>query len=238
MTVLRASHPKTENMQKGEVNIAESGFNLVEMAIVLVIVGVLLGGLLTPLSTQFENSRRTGAQASLTDIHDALLGFAAANGRLPCPATAASNGLAAPNNATTACTSNHGFVPIRTLGLNGSVDGNTLMLDPWLRPIRYSVTNANGGAYTNDITLTLVPDFQICEQAACADVLADTVVAVLVVQGEDNSGSADQLENSDGDAVFVTTEISEAAGAEFDDQLRWLSPATLNYYLVKAGQIN
>ncbi len=216
----------------------QSGFNLIEMAIVLVIVGVLLGGLVSPLSTQFDNSGRIGAKTTLKDIHNALLGFAATNGRLPCPATAASNGLAAPNNATTACTSNHGFVPARTLGLNGNVDGNTLLVDPWLNPIRYSVSDANGGAFTNDISLGLVPDFQVCEDSVCATILADNVVAVVVSQGEDTAASANQLENSDGDAVFVNRDLSEAVGAEFDDEVYWLSPSTLSYHLVRSGQVD
>ena len=225
------------NMTTDLTNGTQDGFNLIEMAIVLMILGVLLGGLLTPLSTQFDNSRRAGATATLSDVHDALLGFAAANGRLPCPATAASNGLAAPNSATTTCTSNHGFVPTRTLGINGSVDNNALLLDPWLNPIRYSVSNAGGGAYTNDITLGLTPDFVICQESACTNILADNVVAVLVVQAKDQNNSGDQLENGDGDAIFVSRDPSEAAGAEFDDQLRWLSPALLSYHMVRAGQV-
>lgn len=216
----------------------QGGFNLIEMAIVLVIVGVLLGGLITPLTTQFDTSRRIGVQTEIKDIHDALLGFAAANGRLPCPATAGSNGLSAPNAATAACTTNHGFVPSRTLGLNGEVDGNNLLLDPWLNPIRYSVSNAGGGAYTNDITLALVPDFRICEDAACATIIADNVAAVVFSQGEDTAVSADQAENTDGDVTFVSTELSEQAGAEFDDELRWIPPSILTYHLVKAGQLD
>lgn len=226
----------TQNSRPNRIK-AQSGFNLIEIAIVLVIIGVLLGGLLTPLSTQYDASRRKGANTTLSDVHDALLGFAATNGRLPCPATAASNGLAAPNNATTTCTSNHGFVPIRTLGLNGSIDANTLLLDPWLNTIRYSVSNANGGAYTNDITLSLVPDFQICGQA-CGNVIADNVVAVLLSQGEDTTASTDQGENTDGDTIFVNRDLSEAVGDEFDDQLYWISPSILSYHLVRAGQLD
>lgn len=215
----------------------QQGFNLIEMAIVLVIVGVLLGGLITPLTTQYDTSRRIGVETALKDIHDALLGFAAANGRLPCPATAASNGLSAPNAATTNCTTDHGFVPVRTLGLNGSINGNTLLIDPWLNPIRYSVTDAGGGAYTNDISLALVPDFRVCQDAACANVIADNVVAVVFSQGEDTNASVDQTENTDGDVTFVNRDLSELAGSEFDDQLHWISPSTLNYHLVKSGQL-
>lgn len=217
-----------------------AGFNLIEMAIVLVILGVLLGGLITPFSAQLDASKRRGADNLVNDIHDALLGFAAASGRLPCPATSATTGLSAPNTATTACTTNHGFVPARTLGLNGSVDGNGLLLDPWLNPIRYSVTNAGTGAYTNDITLMLVPDFRICQQSACTGVLADNVVAVVFSVGEDGTAttSPDQLENTDADTTFVNRTFSELGGAEFDDHVQWLSPATLTYQLVRAGQLD
>ncbi len=217
---------------------SQLGFNLIEMAIVLVIIGVLLGGLITPVTTQLENSRRTGAKTTLSDIHNALIGFAATNGRLPCPATAASNGLAAPNNATTNCTTNHGFVPTRTLGLNGTVDGNTLLIDPWLNRIRYSVSDANGGAYTNDITLNLTPDLRVCEESACTNLIADNVVAVLVSQGDDTAGSANQLENADGDTDFVNRDPSEDTGNEFDDLLHWVSPSILSYHLVRAGQLD
>ena len=217
-----------------------AGFNLIEMAIVLVILGVLLGGLITPFSTQLEASKRRGADTLIDDVHDALLGFAATNGRLPCPATAASNGLSAPNTATTACTTNHGFVPARTLGINGSVNTNNLLLDPWLNPIRYSVTNVSTGAYTNNITLALVPDFRVCQQSACTGVLADNVVAVVFSTGEDGTTttSPDQLENTDGDTTFVDRTFSEATGTEFNDHLRWISPTTLTYQLVRAGQLD
>lgn len=217
-----------------------AGFNLIEMAIVLVILGVLLGGLITPFATQLEASKRRGADALISDANHALLGFAATNGRLPCPATATSNGLASPATPTTACTTNHGFIPTRTLGLNGSIDANTRLLDPWLNPIRYSITSAASGAYTNDITLTLVPDFSVCQQSGCTTRLADNVVAVVFSLGADGSTttSPDQLENTDGDTLFVSRTISEASGTEFDDHLQWLPPATLNYQLLRAGQFD
>ena len=222
------------------LNRDQSGFNLIEMAIVLVILGVLLGGLITPFSTQLEASKRRGVDALIRDVDQALLGFAAANGRLPCPATAASNGLASPAGPNTACTTYHGFVPTRTLGLNGSVDANTRLLDPWLNPIRYSISNAGGGAYTNDITLGIVPGFSVCAQAGCARTLADNVVAVVFSLGNDgiNTVSPDQLENFDADTLFVSRSLTEAAGTEFDDHLHWLSPATLNYHLIRAGQLD
>ncbi len=56
-----------------------AGFTLVEMAIVLVIVGLLLGGLLMPLSAQVEQRRIGETQKALDEIKEALVGFAIAN---------------------------------------------------------------------------------------------------------------------------------------------------------------
>jgi prepilin-type N-terminal cleavage/methylation domain-containing protein len=216
------------------------GFTLIEMSIVLVILGVLLGGLIAPFSTQLDASKRKGAETQLKDIHDALLGFAANSGRLPCPATAASNGLSAPNVATAACTSNAGFVPVATLGLNGAVDANGRLLDPWLNPLRYTLTTANSGAFSNNLSLGLNPNLQICGQSACTTTLTATAVAVVLSPGGDGgtTTSVDQLENIDADTLFVKRTFSEQAGAEFDDHLVWISVNTLVYTLVKAGQIN
>lgn len=62
------------------------GFTLAELAVVLAIVGLLLGGLLMPLTAQYDLRRRQETEKSLADIREALIGFAAINGRLPCPA--------------------------------------------------------------------------------------------------------------------------------------------------------
>ncbi len=63
-----------------------SGFTLAEMAIVLVVAGLLLTSVLSTVSTQLE-ARNIGETLSrLNQIKDALIGFSQANGRLPCPA--------------------------------------------------------------------------------------------------------------------------------------------------------
>lgn len=65
-----------------------SGFTLMELAVVLMIVGLLLGGLLIPLSAQRDVEGIRNTEKALTDIREALIGFAVINGRLPCPAQA------------------------------------------------------------------------------------------------------------------------------------------------------
>lgn len=65
---------------------APGGFTLAELAVVLVIVGLLLGGLMAPLSAQMETKYRSDSEKRLSDIREALIGYALVNGRLPCPA--------------------------------------------------------------------------------------------------------------------------------------------------------
>ncbi|HEY6898211.1 MAG TPA: type II secretion system protein [Rhodocyclaceae bacterium] len=66
----------------------DHGFTLTEMAMVLVIVALLIGGLAVPLSAQQDNRNRADTDKALSDIREALIGFAVINGRLPCPAQA------------------------------------------------------------------------------------------------------------------------------------------------------
>lgn len=68
--------------------VRQSGFTLMELAVVLMIVGLLLGGLLIPLSSQQDLQGRQATEKALADIREALIGFAVINGRLPCPAQA------------------------------------------------------------------------------------------------------------------------------------------------------
>ncbi len=126
-------------------SIKQQGFTLVEMAIVLVIFGLVLSALLLPLRAQREQAAQTQTSNSLDNAKQALLGFAQANGRLPCPATATSQGIASPSTSG-ACTVQQGFLPAATLGIQ-PVDSQGLVIDAWNNPIRYAVTqvdNPNG----------------------------------------------------------------------------------------------
>lgn len=139
-----------------------AGFTLTEMAIVLVIIALLIGGMLIPLGTQQDIRADRETQARLNEIKDALIGYAAANGRLPCPAPAnsgvesPSGGSVCTSTCTTTCntTSNgiaYGFIPATTLGI-ASVDANGHALDGWNQPIRYAVSAATVGGQASPFT--------------------------------------------------------------------------------------
>lgn len=138
---------------------SQSGFTLTELTIVLVIVALLIGGMLLPLSAQRDLQSTTEVRKQLSDTNDALLGFAAAQGRLPCPATALSSGQESfCTNATGDCgaeltvTQTHGrcfdffngFVPAATLGLSPT-NSQGYAVDAWGNPLRYAVSNKAAG---------------------------------------------------------------------------------------------
>lgn len=116
------------------------GFSLIEMALVLAIIGFVLGGMLLTLSAQTSQHNIDETQNRLRQARDALIGFAIVNGRLPCPATASSNGVESPAGGGTCSSPVYGgFLPAVTLGFQ-PVNGNGYAVDAWNNPIRYAVT--------------------------------------------------------------------------------------------------
>lgn len=127
-----------------------AGFSLVEMAVVLAVAGLLLGGLLLPLAARREARAEAETAQTLARAQEALLGFAALNGRLPCPATAASQGQeASPGGACAG--GNQGFLPAAALGLQ-PVDDQGRALDGWHQPLRYAVVRAKVGGIAEALT--------------------------------------------------------------------------------------
>lgn len=119
------------------------GFSLVEMALVLLIVGLLASVFLPATNTMLDNSRRKETRATLEAVEQAMVRFVVVNGRLPCPANGAlsagnaEQGLEQPHPGTAACTAaalTNGVVPWRTLGL--AQDDVT---DAWNTMISYRV---------------------------------------------------------------------------------------------------
>ncbi|MDP3742892.1 MAG: type II secretion system protein [Methylotenera sp.] len=129
----------------------QKAFTLVEMAIVLVIVGLVIGGLLSSLTAQVEQQKLNETRVTINNIKESLLGYAMANGRFPCPATAPNppiNNVTAVevgNSATGVCTIYDGWVPSVTLGLSPT-DTEGYVLDGWNNPIRYAIANLSDDA--------------------------------------------------------------------------------------------
>jgi prepilin-type N-terminal cleavage/methylation domain-containing protein len=222
------------------------GFSLVELAIVLVIVALLTGGLLLGISAQRNATENTDARRQLENIREALLGFAMANGRLPCPATAGlSSGDANAGVAATPPCENaaqHGVLPWATLGMPE--------VDPWGNRYTYSASSAFTAAKPSvalaSFTLDSTGNLNVKETWNAGSNIASDLPAVIVSHGGRSAGayqptgaklptSADpnEVENSDADTSFVSRTPSDT----FDDLLTWISPSVLKSKMVAAGRL-
>jgi prepilin-type N-terminal cleavage/methylation domain-containing protein len=131
-----------------------AGFTLIELAVVLMIVGLLLSSLTYTLSAQTEQRAHEQTQRTLEQAREALLGFAITNGRLPCPASSVSNGLEAPVGGGECSNYNDGLLPAVTLGFHPT-DSSGYALDAWGNRVRYAVArNITGCSGTS-----VVPHF-------------------------------------------------------------------------------
>jgi prepilin-type N-terminal cleavage/methylation domain-containing protein len=117
----------------------ESGFTLIEIAIVLLVVAILLGYTVALFPRQQELKQYRAADKEMDEIIGAVIGFAQVNGRLPCPSIPNSIGLES-GGGDANCFRYGGFVPVNTLGLIGRLNGDSLLMDPWGNPYRYYVS--------------------------------------------------------------------------------------------------
>jgi len=221
------------------------GFTLVELAIAMGIIALLLGMLMVPLSTQIDQQRYAETQRQLDMIRDAIIGFAIANGRLPCPANpalATSGGAAGVEARTTACnvptTTVEGVVPWLTLGVPET--------DAWGRRFTYRVTSgfaddATGGA-SSTFVLTDAGDITVTNGTAN---IATLVPAIIVSHGKNGAGgyqpdgtritvgTGDEALNSDTNTTFVSKFITN----DFDDVVTWVSGNVLKSRMVAGGRL-
>lgn len=231
-----------------------SGFSLIEMAVVLFVITLLLGSLLVPLATQVEQRQVSETQKALEEIKDALVGFAVANGYLPCPDTG-TNG--SENLTGNNCTSAEGNLPHTTLGVTG--------VDVWGNRFRYRVdTDFTNRATASLFTLQSEANLEVCTSSTCSTTLPEQIlttpgtvfprngaVAVIVSHGKNGLGgtnsttgstnppptSANELENTDNDNRLVSRTHVTTSGSEFDDIVMWLGKSVLFNRMIAAGRL-
>jgi len=258
------------------MRVRQSGFTLIEIAIVLLIVTIVLGYSVAMLPLQQELKQYRNADTEMDSIIEHLVAFAQVNGRLPCPDTATdTDGVANSvdgledqhSNANTGCEAFFGFLPARTLGMNGKYDDSGRLIDPWGSGYGYAVSNIDRDGVGGDGKPDLVtangirdeglanvdPDLQVCSDSAitgmdltCADVSGNTVVdnvaVVIVSLGKDNAlppVSAIQQENTDDfdNGTNDKVYIFSPRRDDYDDIVKWIPRSLLFSRMIEAEQL-
>ena len=245
----------------------QHGFTLVEMAVVLLIVAMLIGGGLSVVSTQIEAQKFKDTQKALEDAKESLLGYAASHSEvaapsthpyLPCPDKTTAPGAGTANDGiedrtpagtcvVTIGAEAEGNLPWVTLGINGT--------DAWGNRIRYRVTQVfansqTGIRLTNTGTLTV----NTLNNLGVTVAAATSVPAVVLSHGPNAWGAisangqaipappianVNETQNANADNTFVsnTPVIAGGTGGEFDDIVGWLPASLIFNRMLQSGKL-
>ena len=234
-----------------------AGFSLIELSIAIVVITLLLGSLLVPLSTQVDKRRYAQTELQVDDIREALIGFALANRFLPCPAISASDGREDRDTGTNACTDpgsgpkRDGFIPWVALGVSP--------YDAWGNLIRYSVDPDFARSDPNFyFTLGDTGDIRVRDRdntGATVDLTNNEIPAVIISHGKNGYGgissagvaraipgswTGDESDNDTNTTLFYSrkrTEETSGTGGEFDDIVAWVPLNQLFARMVSAGRL-
>lgn len=245
--------------QRPTVKDMNSGFTLVEMAMVLFIVTLLMAGLVPTITSQIEQQRTNDTRKQMSEIKEALNGYTIRYGALPCPARGLTptgqsySGVAA---GVADCTLGEwGVLPWVTLG--------TSETDGWGNRFTYRVTSyftdtiasATYGASCTPNPAPTQASFALCsvgnltvKSAASGTDVAVNIPAVIISHGKNGAGaytqkgtlrpvgsSTDEVENNThfSNAYYV----SHAQTPSFDDMVEWVTPNILYNRMVTAGKL-
>jgi prepilin-type N-terminal cleavage/methylation domain-containing protein len=224
-----------KTMAKSPARLCERGFTLIELAIVLFVITLLLGGMLTPLGQQIAERQTGETRHAMDSARTALVGYALRHrehnetGNLPCPdmrapgPTGVANDGQEDRHGDGRCVVLAGNLPWLTLGLAES--------DAWGNRLGYAVAPDWAKRQVSPPEL-----LQVCRDTRCDTPLS--AAAVLISHGRNGFGAtnaaggvnlapanADELENINGDKRFIMhpPRAADRAGGEFDDLVLPLS---------------
>jgi prepilin-type N-terminal cleavage/methylation domain-containing protein len=235
---------------------SNSGFTLLELGIVLVVVALISAGAISLLRLQTERAQFFETRSQLEEARAALISYAVASGgKLPCPseplrASVASDdayGLSRPSCDTS--TTRRGLIPWKDLGISGR--------DAWGNYLAYEMTSAfkdGPGIGSDQYGMDTNGTTKLRDGAGGNAVVTDNSVAAAIwshgangnlaitaqgLQQAANASSADESANSPtatANQIVVRPHSTEdAEGGPYDDQVVWLSRFILYQRVQAAG---
>ncbi|WFE68684.1 type II secretion system protein [Thiomicrospira sp. R3] len=238
-----------------------SGFTLIELAVVMVIVGIITAGAFAGLSAMREASKFTEDQRKLADIKSALLRFVAVNHYLPCPDT---SGDGSEDRLGSSCSATSGDLPYLDLGTHG--------LNAYGLRFRYIVNHyadnadktqnkGQSASYFGLVCPSLpcfeketpptanvdgLGNYRIAESSASgARVLANHVPLVVISLGQNGCNDVVGYEahncSPNGHVIVAAADQNntfyqaQPSRNQFDDLLMWVSSFEIKHY---AGTLN
>lgn len=210
------------------------GFTLIELAIVLFVISLLLGGVLTPLGQQIAEHQNRETRRTMENARIALVGYALSHpgnsgmGHLPCPDMRTAGPVGEANDGQEdrkvdgGCATQAGNLPWVTLGL---AEG-----DAWGNRLGYAVAaNWSWSGTPADTPIEDTP-IQICADMRCEHPMS--AAAILISHGRNGFGAlnmggginlapshAEELENINSDSRFIMhpPRAADRPGGDFDD---------------------
>jgi len=232
----------------------QSGFTLIEMAVVLVIVGLLLGSFIGTFASRVDTTNRSDTKKELEEIKKVLLAYAFTQSpvNLPCPdAAAIPDGISDGGGGVCTSGANVGALPWITLGM-GQQDSWGTHYSYWVNP-DYS-NNITGFDLTTGNAQSAQINTRINNNP---NAIVPNAVAVIFSRGKNGLGGVsvdgvardiipaagnghdDELENDDANSRFMsrfkTDEGVAANGGAFDDILIWINSYEIKAKMVEVG---
>ena len=241
----------------------QKGFSLIEVALVLVIIGLLTAGGLNLVKSKREQAMYGASVDALKKSKEALVAYVVINGHLPCPdSDLIPDG--SENRGTNQCSANTGVLPYIDMGLN-----QVSVKDSWGNYIRYEI-NTGATVLANVNVNTHSASFFNLSSAIGAGSLSFSIttpttalnpgvgnldvndgagspwaanqIALLIAQNSNGkqaiascgSLGAKEQENCDGDTDFIQDfRLIDVSGQFFDDKLLGISAGEIKTAIIK-----
>jgi len=233
----------------------QTGFTLVEIAVVLVIVGLLVGSFIGTFSDRIDATRRDKTITDLEEIKQVLIAhaFSQANPYLPCPdIDVPPDGFEDRTAGICDAAGAVGILPWRNLGMghedawgarysywvsaNYSVDTGFLLTSPDAAAGNAAIETRVGNAALNIVQNAVAVVFSHGKNSLGGVSIEGVNRPAIPALG---NGHDDEIENVDADFTFMSRSPSEegslAVGGVFDDIVVWINSYELKAKMVKTG---